>query len=130
MDIYLITGSCGIKISVYWLPHLLEFLLPSWTKKLLLIRPCNIESSFQCKQLQSWLRRFPTTQFWFTKTCLPFLGYCLIEYWKHGSWLRAINCPLCRQEVSFHLLFEVTKEDRKMPRITLSYFRFSFLKLI
>uniref|UniRef100_K7F7Y8 E3 ubiquitin-protein ligase RNF170-like n=2 Tax=Pelodiscus sinensis TaxID=13735 RepID=K7F7Y8_PELSI len=28
-----------------------------------------------------------------------FCGACLITYWKHGSWLGAINCPLCRQKV-------------------------------
>ncbi|XP_030628759.1 E3 ubiquitin-protein ligase RNF170 [Chanos chanos] len=29
-----------------------------------------------------------------------FCAPCLISYWKHGSWLDAINCPLCRQKVS------------------------------
>ncbi|XP_019387075.1 PREDICTED: E3 ubiquitin-protein ligase RNF170-like [Crocodylus porosus] len=28
-----------------------------------------------------------------------FCGSCLITYWKHGSWLGAISCPLCRQKV-------------------------------
>ncbi|XP_034979386.1 E3 ubiquitin-protein ligase RNF170-like [Zootoca vivipara] len=28
-----------------------------------------------------------------------FCGSCLIEYWKHGPWLEAISCPLCRQKV-------------------------------
>ncbi|KAL2089581.1 hypothetical protein ACEWY4_014269 [Coilia grayii] len=29
-----------------------------------------------------------------------FCAPCLISYWKHGSWLDAISCPLCRQKVS------------------------------
>ena len=24
---------------------------------------------------------------------------CLLTYWRHGSWLDAISCPLCRQKV-------------------------------
>ena len=26
---------------------------------------------------------------------------CLIAYWRHGSWLDAISCPLCRQKVLY-----------------------------
>lgn len=26
---------------------------------------------------------------------------CLIAYWRHGSWLDAISCPLCRQKVPY-----------------------------
>lgn len=26
---------------------------------------------------------------------------CLIAYWRHGSWLDAISCPLCRQKVEY-----------------------------
>ncbi|XP_051501284.1 RING-HC_RNF170 domain-containing protein [Myxocyprinus asiaticus] len=29
-----------------------------------------------------------------------FCAPCLISYWKHGCWLDAINCPLCRQKVN------------------------------
>lgn len=29
-----------------------------------------------------------------------FCAPCLITYWRHGSWLDAISCPLCRQKVS------------------------------
>lgn len=25
---------------------------------------------------------------------------CLITYWKHGPWLGAVSCPLCRQKVT------------------------------
>lgn len=31
--------------------------------------------------------------------CSDCLAPCLIAYWKHGSWLDAISCPLCRQKV-------------------------------
>ncbi|XP_066481445.1 E3 ubiquitin-protein ligase RNF170-like [Tiliqua scincoides] len=39
-----------------------------------------------------------------------FCGSCLIEYWKHGSWLGAINCPLCRQKVI--LLYNISCENQ------------------
>ncbi|XP_061489199.1 E3 ubiquitin-protein ligase RNF170-like isoform X1 [Rhineura floridana] len=39
-----------------------------------------------------------------------FCGSCLIEYWKHGSWLEAISCPLCRQKVI--LLYNVSCENQ------------------
>ncbi|XP_051541269.1 E3 ubiquitin-protein ligase RNF170-like [Myxocyprinus asiaticus] len=32
-----------------------------------------------------------------------FCGPCLIAYWRYGTWLGAINCPICRQMVT--LLF-------------------------
>ncbi|XP_042318031.1 E3 ubiquitin-protein ligase RNF170-like isoform X2 [Sceloporus undulatus] len=38
-----------------------------------------------------------------------FCGSCLIEYWKHGSWLGAISCPLCRQKVI--LLYNISCEN-------------------
>ncbi|XP_060768376.1 E3 ubiquitin-protein ligase RNF170 [Neoarius graeffei] len=32
-----------------------------------------------------------------------FCGSCIIAYWRYGTWLGAINCPICRQIVT--LLF-------------------------
>ncbi|XP_072129910.1 E3 ubiquitin-protein ligase RNF170-like [Mobula birostris] len=29
-----------------------------------------------------------------------FCGPCIIAYWKHGSWLGPVSCPLCRRKVS------------------------------
>uniref|UniRef100_A0A670Y2X9 Ring finger protein 170 n=1 Tax=Pseudonaja textilis TaxID=8673 RepID=A0A670Y2X9_PSETE len=40
-------------------------------------------------------------------------GYCLIQYWKHGSWLSAINCPLCRQKVVFLYTCSENQPDKK-----------------
>ncbi|XP_040273329.1 E3 ubiquitin-protein ligase RNF170 [Bufo bufo] len=34
-----------------------------------------------------------------------FCGPCIIAYWRYGSWLGAISCPICRQMVT--LLFPV-----------------------
>lgn len=34
-----------------------------------------------------------------------FCGPCIIAYWRYGSWLGAISCPICRQTVT--LLFPV-----------------------
>lgn len=32
-----------------------------------------------------------------------FCGKCLIVYWRHGSWLGPVLCPVCRQQVSLIL---------------------------
>ncbi|MBN3295523.1 E3 ubiquitin-protein ligase RNF170 [Amia ocellicauda] len=37
-----------------------------------------------------------------------FCGSCIIAYWRYGSWLGAINCPICRQMVT--LLFPLFQE--------------------
>lgn len=31
--------------------------------------------------------------------CVDSAAPCLIAYWRHGSWLAAISCPMCRQKV-------------------------------
>lgn len=31
--------------------------------------------------------------------CFNLSAPCLIAYWRHGPWLDAISCPLCRQKV-------------------------------
>uniref|UniRef100_A0A8C3HKW8 RING-type domain-containing protein n=1 Tax=Chrysemys picta bellii TaxID=8478 RepID=A0A8C3HKW8_CHRPI len=51
-----------------------------------------------------------------------FCGSCLITYWKHGSWLGAINCPLCRQKVRvisiLYISFLTVSELREeIPRV-------------
>ncbi|XP_057697718.1 RING-HC_RNF170 domain-containing protein isoform X2 [Corythoichthys intestinalis] len=39
---------------------------------------------------------------------------CLITYWRHGPWLDAVNCPLCRQKVSVMCqLFSESRLDRQ-----------------
>ncbi|XP_067845801.1 E3 ubiquitin-protein ligase RNF170-like [Heptranchias perlo] len=40
-----------------------------------------------------------------------FCGPCLIAYWRHGSWLGAVSCPLCRQKVS--LLYSLFCENQQ-----------------
>ncbi|XP_072023250.1 E3 ubiquitin-protein ligase RNF170-like [Amphiura filiformis] len=37
-----------------------------------------------------------------------FCGMCLITYWRHGTWLGAIACPVCRQQVT--VLFPCFRE--------------------
>uniref|UniRef100_A0AAY5KIJ4 RING-type domain-containing protein n=1 Tax=Esox lucius TaxID=8010 RepID=A0AAY5KIJ4_ESOLU len=47
-----------------------------------------------------------------------FCAPCLILYWRHGSWLDAISCPLCRQKVSsIHNLFSEGPSDRKKMEV-------------
>ncbi|CAH1774312.1 unnamed protein product [Owenia fusiformis] len=40
-----------------------------------------------------------------------FCGQCIITYWQHGTWLGAVACPVCRQQVSL-LLFHFTDGER------------------
>ncbi|XP_065802563.1 E3 ubiquitin-protein ligase RNF170 isoform X2 [Muntiacus reevesi] len=32
-----------------------------------------------------------------------FCGTCIVAYWRYGSWLGAISCPICRQTVTLLL---------------------------
>nr|XP_020480961.1 E3 ubiquitin-protein ligase RNF170-like isoform X2 [Monopterus albus] len=47
-----------------------------------------------------------------------FCAPCLITYWRHGSWLDAISCPLCREKVSvlFHL-FNESRSDQQSKEV-------------
>ncbi|KAG7228951.1 hypothetical protein INR49_008729, partial [Caranx melampygus] len=49
-----------------------------------------------------------------------FCAPCLIMYWRHGSWLDAISCPLCRQKVSMlcHLFKESPQSKEVLGEIT------------
>ncbi|XP_028259012.1 E3 ubiquitin-protein ligase RNF170 [Parambassis ranga] len=43
-----------------------------------------------------------------------FCAPCLITYWRHGSWLDAISCPLCRQKVSVLChMFNESRSDQQ-----------------
>ncbi|XP_076009313.1 E3 ubiquitin-protein ligase RNF170 isoform X2 [Genypterus blacodes] len=47
-----------------------------------------------------------------------FCAPCLIAYWRHGSWLNAISCPLCRQKVSVLChLFSESRSDRQSTEV-------------
>ncbi|XP_069092707.1 E3 ubiquitin-protein ligase RNF170 isoform X2 [Pleurodeles waltl] len=42
-----------------------------------------------------------------------FCGSCIIAYWRYGSWLGAISCPICRQTVT--LLFPLFGGENNEP---------------
>ncbi|KAM8827613.1 E3 ubiquitin-protein ligase RNF170 isoform 2-T6 [Spinachia spinachia] len=44
-----------------------------------------------------------------------FCGSCIIAYWRYGTWLGAINCPICRQMVT--LLFPLFHEHTNPQRV-------------
>uniref|UniRef100_A0A665X9M9 E3 ubiquitin-protein ligase RNF170 n=1 Tax=Echeneis naucrates TaxID=173247 RepID=A0A665X9M9_ECHNA len=44
-----------------------------------------------------------------------FCGSCIIAYWRYGTWLGAINCPICRQMVT--LLFPLFHETANPQRV-------------
>ncbi|XP_029300091.1 E3 ubiquitin-protein ligase RNF170 [Cottoperca gobio] len=43
-----------------------------------------------------------------------FCGSCIVAYWRYGTWLGAIHCPICRQMVTllFPLFHEHTAPER------------------
>ncbi|CAG01686.1 unnamed protein product, partial [Tetraodon nigroviridis] len=47
-----------------------------------------------------------------------FCAPCLIAYWRHGSWLAAISCPMCRQKVSVMCnLFNESRSDHQSREV-------------
>ncbi|CAB1319166.1 unnamed protein product [Coregonus sp. 'balchen'] len=44
-----------------------------------------------------------------------FCGSCIIAYWRYGTWLGAINCPICRQMVT--LLFPLFHEHASPQQV-------------
>lgn len=44
-----------------------------------------------------------------------FCGSCIIAYWRYGTWLGAIHCPICRQIVT--LLFPLFHEHASPQRV-------------
>ncbi|KAK7888827.1 hypothetical protein WMY93_024387 [Mugilogobius chulae] len=43
-----------------------------------------------------------------------FCASCLITYWRHGPWLDAVSCPLCRQKVCvLRHLFSESRFDQQ-----------------
>ncbi|KAL0963223.1 hypothetical protein UPYG_G00351350 [Umbra pygmaea] len=44
-----------------------------------------------------------------------FCSSCLIAYWRFGTWLGAINCPICRQMVT--LLFPLFQEQASLQQV-------------
>ncbi|KAM4709738.1 E3 ubiquitin-protein ligase RNF170 isoform 1-T1 [Discoglossus pictus] len=47
-----------------------------------------------------------------------FCGPCIIAYWRYGSWLGAISCPICRQTVT--LLFPAFQENGQQDAIEIN----------
>lgn len=40
-----------------------------------------------------------------------FCGNCITTYWEYGRWLGAVNCPVCRQQVTLLLVNFTTAEE-------------------
>ncbi|XP_065071376.1 E3 ubiquitin-protein ligase RNF170-like [Rhopilema esculentum] len=60
-----------------------------------------------------------------------FCAACIVAYWEAGSWLRGMNCPICRQEVSLLLTTNLHEEplsesaQQSLSRIRAYNLRFS-----
>lgn len=64
-----------------------------------------------------WHTRATLTSSWLLFTCTFLLwctGSCIIAYWRYGTWLGAINCPICRQMVRL-VLFPAGPSDLCSP---------------
>ncbi|XP_003474673.1 E3 ubiquitin-protein ligase RNF170 isoform X1 [Cavia porcellus] len=47
-----------------------------------------------------------------------FCGACIIAYWRYGTWLGAISCPICRQTVTLLLtVFSDTDQSQDVVRL-------------
>ncbi|KAK3089962.1 hypothetical protein FSP39_008038 [Pinctada imbricata] len=45
-----------------------------------------------------------------------FCGTCITTYWQHGTWLGAVRCPVCRQQVTLLLInFTEAENDVDSP---------------
>ena len=51
----------------------------------------------QSDHLEDKCRQIVTVKYY------KFLGNCMITYWRHGRWMGAIKCPVCRQVVSIYM---------------------------
>ncbi|XP_069006029.1 E3 ubiquitin-protein ligase RNF170 [Embiotoca jacksoni] len=84
---------------------------------------CHMESKQTCLSTsrQDWhcpvclqTARFPVKTNCGHLFCAP----CLIAYWRHGTWLDAISCPLCRQKVSVLChLFNESRSDQRSKEV-------------
>ncbi|XP_072351603.1 E3 ubiquitin-protein ligase RNF170-like isoform X3 [Scyliorhinus torazame] len=47
-----------------------------------------------------------------------FCGSCIVAYWTYGTWLGAVNCPICRQMVTLLFpLFPVNDEQQESMEV-------------
>ncbi|CAJ1060049.1 RING-HC_RNF170 domain-containing protein [Xyrichtys novacula] len=86
--------------------------------------PCSPEQSAPCWSCQQDLPQscpvcLQTPDFPVKTNCGHlFCAPCLMAYWRHGSWLNAISCPLCRQKVSVLChLFKESRSDRQSKEV-------------
>ncbi|XP_038648532.1 E3 ubiquitin-protein ligase RNF170 isoform X4 [Scyliorhinus canicula] len=46
------------------------------------------------------------------------IGSCIVAYWTYGTWLGAVNCPICRQMVTLLFpLFSVNDEQQESMQV-------------
>uniref|UniRef100_H2MIS1 Si:dkey-183n20.15 n=1 Tax=Oryzias latipes TaxID=8090 RepID=H2MIS1_ORYLA len=99
----------------------LSFILYFLTKFLLFSPPQESSPPCLSTNTQDWqcpvclqTPRFPVQ----TNCSHLFCAPCLLTYWRHGSWLDAINCPLCRQKVSVLCnLFYESQSDQQSQQV-------------
>ncbi|XP_031174044.1 RING-HC_RNF170 domain-containing protein isoform X2 [Sander lucioperca] len=98
---------------------------------LLLCTPEHSASMLMSRYKESTQSCPSTSRDWHCPVCLQtasfpvqtncghlFCAPCLIAYWRHGSWLDAISCPLCRQKVSVLCnLFNESRSDRQSKEV-------------
>ncbi|KAM7011909.1 E3 ubiquitin-protein ligase RNF170 [Tautogolabrus adspersus] len=92
-----------------------------WSSRPALCTPEQSASCWSCQQdsTQSCPVCLQTASFPVQTNCGHlFCAPCLMAYWRHGSWLDAVSCPLCRQKVSVLChLFSDSRSDRQSKEV-------------
>ena len=58
-----------------------------------------------------------------------FLAPCIVTYWRYGRWLGAVNCPVCRQQVSEQNIIALVFHVLKLSPVPVNMFQENFSSL-
>ncbi|XP_008405526.1 E3 ubiquitin-protein ligase RNF170 [Poecilia reticulata] len=98
-------------------------LRPAQNKRLTMHASCHKESTQSRPSMSSRDSHCPvclqTATFPVQTNCGHlFCANCLLTYWRHGSWLDAVSCPLCRQKVNVLCnLFKESRSDQQSKKV-------------
>ena len=59
-----------------------------------------------------------------------FLAPCIVTYWRYGRWLGAVNCPVCRQQVSEQNIIAHVFHELKLSLVPANKFQKNLCSLM